>query len=509
MVTDRQTTPDDVSHVGAGMAKGAAWMVALRWSRKGLGFGHVLILAWIVGPEDFGLVAMAMPVYALFEVLGQFGFDAVLIQNQQADRRHYDTAWTLQLLRGVIIAGLLLAFAPAIAGLIGDPRLANIYYALAILAVADGCQNIGVVDFRKNMQFDKEYVFMFLPRIAMVATTIPIAFLVLPNYWALVIGIIVARCFRSGLSYVMAPYRPRLSLAVWREILNFSKWVLASSILEFVSRKADIFIIGRLAGAGAVGLYDLAREISQFATSELIIPVSRAVLPGYAKLGGEHGRLSWAYVNVLAVVLMLGLPLAAGIGLTGDLIIRVAFNERWLAAVPLVKVLAIYGVLASCVGSAHQLFVAIGRPNITTYLGLARVAVLLPLLVWGTFNFGPVGAAWALVADGVVRIFLNYGALYRVIGLHPGRILAQAWRTIASAAAMVAIVIGTRSAIGPVAGTPAEIAALLQLVAVGASSYVGVHLGLWALSGCPSGPERHMLSFARRLLARARTHQAH
>ena len=82
MLTDRQTAPDDVSHVGAGMAKGAAWMVALRWSRKGLGFGHVLILAWIVGPEDFGLVALAMPVYALFEVLGQFGFDAVLIRNR-------------------------------------------------------------------------------------------------------------------------------------------------------------------------------------------------------------------------------------------------------------------------------------------------------------------------------------------------------------------------------------------------------------------------------------------
>ena len=96
--------------------------------------------------------------------------------------------------------------------------------------------------------------------------------------------------------------------------------------------------------------------------------------------------------------------------------------------------------------------------------GLARLAVLLPLLVWGTVTFGPVGAAWALVADSVVRIFLNYGALYRVIGLNPGRILGQVWRTIASAATMVAIVVWTRSAIEPIAGTPAEIAALLESV---------------------------------------------
>ncbi len=491
------------------MAKGAAWMVAMRWSHKVLGLGHVLILAWVVGPEDFGLVALAMPVYALFEVLGQFGFDAVLIQNQQAGRRHYDTAWTLQLLRGAIIACLLVVFAPAIAGLIDDPRLENIYYALTILAIADGCQNIGVVDFRKNFQFDKEYLFNFLPRIAMVATSIPIAFLVFPNYWALVISIVVGRCVRTGLSYLMSAYRPRLCLAAWREILNFSKWLLASSILEFVARKADVLIIGRLAGSGAVGLFELAREVSQFATSELILPISRAVLPGFAKLGGERSQLAWAYVNVLGVVLMLGVPLAAGIALTGDLIIRIAFNDRWLEAIPLLQVLAICGVIESCIVGAHQVFLAIGRPNIGTYLGMVRLAVLLPLLLWGTINFGPVGAAWALAATGVVRFFLNYGALYRVIGLTPGRIFPEVWRTAVSTVVMVAVVTWVRSVVEPVVGAPAEIIALLVLVAAGAASYVGVHFCLWLSIGCPSGPERQILSFAQRLVARPRVRQAH
>ena len=484
------------------MAKGAAWMVLLRWSRKGLGMAHVLVLAWIVLPEDFGLVALAMPVYTLFEVLGQFGFDTVLIQNQKADRSDYDTAWTMQLIRGVVVAGLLVSFAPAIAGLIGDPRLENIYYALSIIALADGLQNIGVVNFRKNLQFDKEYVFMFLPRLALVSTSIPVAFLLFPNYWALVIGIVAARCFRTGLSYLMADYRPRLTLARWREIIGFSKWLLASSILEFIVRKSDVLIIGKLVGAGAVGLYELGREVSQFATSELIAPISRAVFPGYAKLGGARGRLGWTYVNVLAVVLMLGVPLAAGIGLTGDLVIRIAFNDTWLGAVPLLQVLAIYGVIASCIGSAHLIFVAIGKPKIGTYLALVRLAVLLPLMLWGTYTFGPIGAAWALVASGVVRLVLNYGALYRVIGLTPGRVLGQVWRTAVAATAMVAVVASIRSALEPVVGTTSELVALFVLVAAGVVCYVGVHLGAWALRGYPSGPERHMLSFARRLLAR-------
>ena len=234
----------------------------------------------------------------------------------------------------------------------------------------------------------------------------------------------------------------------------------------------------------------------------MILPISRAILPGFAKLGGDRSRLVWAYINVLGVVLMLGVPLAAGIGLTGDLIIRIAFNDRWLGAIPLLQVLAICGVIESCIVGAHQVYLAIGRPNIGTYLGLVRLAVLLPAMLWGTLNFGPVGAAWALAATGVVRFFLNYGALNRVIGLTPGRIFAEVWRTPVSTVAMVAVVIWVRSAIEPVVGAPAEIVALLVLVAVGAASYVGVHFCLWLATGSPSGPERQILSFAQRLVAR-------
>ena len=128
-------------------------MVLLQLVYRSLGLVSTVILARLLVPEDFGLVAMALVILGALEILGQAGFNLSLIRNQQAGRPQYDTAWTLQVLWGVLTAGVLLLGAPLIAAFFEEARLQGILYVFAVVSFIEGFKNIGIVDFRKELRF--------------------------------------------------------------------------------------------------------------------------------------------------------------------------------------------------------------------------------------------------------------------------------------------------------------------------------------------------------------------
>ena len=207
-------------------------MVAMRLSIRFVGIISTIVLARLLVPADFGLVAMATMIFGLIEIMSQFGFDVVLIQKQNAGRDYYDTAWSLSILRGLVTTLAMYAGAGVAADFFGDPRLVEIVYILRLIAFAAGFTNIGIVDFRKDMNFGKNFQYMVSVKLCSFFVTLFFA-LVLRSYWALVIGIASNTVAQLGLSYYLHPYRPRWSLSRWREIMNFSKWLVLNNILIF------------------------------------------------------------------------------------------------------------------------------------------------------------------------------------------------------------------------------------------------------------------------------------
>ena len=149
---DPQQPPDrdqagngHLAEVNRDMVKGAAWTVAMRFSMRGIGLVSTVILARLLVPADFGLVALATIFFGLIEVMSQFGLGVFLIQKQNAGHDYYDTAWTLSILRGAVTCGLLFVIAMPFADFFGDPRLVEIFYVLALVALVGGIRNIGVI----------------------------------------------------------------------------------------------------------------------------------------------------------------------------------------------------------------------------------------------------------------------------------------------------------------------------------------------------------------------------
>jgi len=186
-------------------------MIGLRQADRLIGLISITILARLLLPEDFGLVVYATTFMAILEIFFQFGFETVLIRDQDAGRDSYDTAWTLEVIKGILLAGLMAAGAHQISLFFDEPALQVVVFYLATIPFMNGLKNIGIVDFQKKMEFDKEFIYRFSVRVVSAIVTVILAFR-LRSHWALVYGMILSSALSLVLSYVMSGYRPTFCL---------------------------------------------------------------------------------------------------------------------------------------------------------------------------------------------------------------------------------------------------------------------------------------------------------
>jgi O-antigen/teichoic acid export membrane protein len=475
------------------VVSGIGWMVLVKLGQRGLGAISTIILARVLVPEDFGLVAMAMSVIAMIELLRAFNFDTVLIQKQNATRSDYDTIWTLNLLFSVVVAGVIVGAAAPAADYYGDPRLEPIIQALALTSLLAGFENVGAVAFQKELQFNKEFSFLLGKKLIGFAVTIPLA-VIYESYWALIAGVIATNAGGIVLSYAMQPYRPRPCLRAASELLHFSKWLFFNNFLFFVRNRGVDFIVGKLAGAHALGVLALSYEVSSIPTTELVQAVNRAVFPGYAKLSAEIRALRENYFKTVSSIAILVFPAGVGVAVTADLIVPVLLGWKWLDAIPVIQLFAVYGILTSLQTNGGYVYLALGRPGMVSALQSLSLCILLPLLVWLTSEHGLLGAAWGQFIAAAIMAPINYFFILRILESGPGALLKAFWRPALAATAMAAACAALSSLLPTTQETALLAVRLAILVGGGALVYWAALLMLWRLAGMPAGPESAVLA---------------
>ncbi|MDX6749971.1 lipopolysaccharide biosynthesis protein [Geminicoccaceae bacterium 1502E] len=479
------------------MAVGAAWMVGLRLAVRGLGLVSTLLLARLLTPEDFGLVALATTVAALLEIASEFNFDLALIRDQKAGRTDYDTAFTLDILKGLLIGLLLWLCAAPAAVFFEDPRLEAVFWVLAAASVVQGFWNIGIVEFRKNLEISREFSFQLRGKLAQFVVAIGLA-LLWHSYWALVVAILARRVVMLWLSFSMAPYRPRLSLARWHALVHFSKWILLNNLLTFVRERMDALIVGKLAGPAPLGLYAVAQEIADLPTSELAGPINRVIFPGFARFADDKSRLAAGYLDLVGLLNLVALPAAVGTALVAEPLVRVFLGEQWLEAVPLMQALCLFGIFRSMAASATPVYLALGRLRIEPALLALYILTTAPLLWLLIGSHGVMGAAWAVTAGAAVNFALSLAIVARLLALAPSALLGRVWRSLAATAAMAAVVLWLP------APAASPVLQLLQAVPLGVATVLLTQLALWRASGSPPGPESLTLAFLHERLGAGR-----
>jgi lipopolysaccharide exporter len=426
------------------MAKGAGWMVLFKFSERGIGIVSTIILARILVPEDFGLVAIAMTIYAALEIMGAFSFDLALIQNQNASRQHYDTAWTFNVLYGIFAAITLLLLSKPASIFFEEPNLGGIISFLALATLIQSLENIGIVAFRKELNFRKEFNFLLIKKLIAFFVTVSFAF-IFKNYWALVAGIITSKFSGMIISYIMHPYRPRFSLSKTTELFHFSKWTLFNNILIFFNIRGIDFVVGKMAGSQALGLYTISYEISNLPTTELVFPVTRAIFPGYAKMAGDVTVLRKGFLDVFSLIALIATPIGVGIAILADPLVQVLLGQKWLESIPLIQALAITGVLRALLANTGAIYLAIGTPKTIAYLALFNISIMYPALLWALTSGGIQMAAWTIATVAFLSLPINFLVLHKKIGFKLSQLFSKLWRPVISSLFMAVVVIYTSS----------------------------------------------------------------
>ncbi len=472
----------------------AVWSVGLRLFIKALALINTVVLARLLAPEDFGLIAIVMSVFALIDIFQSFGFDVVLIQKQKASNTVYNTAWTIQVLFGLLTGTIMFFMAPFIASFYADPRLEVIAQITAVFFIVQGFKNIGVVNFRKELDFKKEFAFQSSIKIFSVAITIGLA-LYFRSYWALIISMLATRFFELGFSYYMSKYRPRFTLLEWREIIGFSSWLFLNSFVQFFNRNTANLTIGKMVGVSGSGIYTFSNEFSELPSGTLVAAVNRATFPGYSKVSHDPKALRALYLQVLAGIAGIGIPASVFVSLVAHIFVPVLLGDKWLEAIPIIQVMGLAYALVSVNTNVNYIFHAVGKPHVPTITNTIRAIILLCALAVLIPQHGVIGAAYALLILVLIMFPVYFVLLKRVMPMTLLDYLKPLLNPVVGTLAMFGFMQYAIPALEESRGEPFELSLVyfvLLSIVLGIVYFLTV-FAMWVMRGRNEGPEQFVI----------------
>lgn len=471
----------------------------MRLGDRLIGLISMAVLARLLLPADFGLVGYAILLLAILEIFAELGVENALIHDQSAPRESYDTAWTMNVCKGLALSAVLLAAAVPAAAFFEAPDVELVIYVLAILPLVRGLENIGTVDFRKDLAFHKDFIFNFATRMSGAIVTIILAF-ILRDHWALVIGMILRAALRVILSYRMSDFRPKLTLSRFSEIFNFSKWIMLQNLLHGFNERLPAIVIGRMTGPQALAFFNIGFEIANLASTELAAPIRRALFPGFAKMSQDREQLAESFRWALGVIVLVGLPIPIGIAATADYLVPALLGWNWLGTVPIIQILCLQGAIVILGTNSHLVYLAVGKPVISAWLSALRLLVMVPCCIYWVGVYGAVGAGLALIVSAAVVRFADYAIVLPMLKVSITDFIAQIWRPIVAVAVMSSAVRQLHIWLEQSALQPYLLVKLVICAALGAVVYLTAILCLWVLAGKREGAEFYIFGLIRNFL---------
>ena len=468
---------------------GSLWAIAMRWGIRLIGLASVVVLARVLAPEDFGILAMSVLLVGALATFGELGVASMLIREESITRDDIDTAWTIKLIQQLVLAVLVTVLAPVVAAYFGEPRVVNVVLFGALGLLINGFENMGVILLRKELKFAADFRYQVTVKILTVIATIALA-LAFRNYWALALAQPASALANVGTSYVVSAYRPRFCLRAWRRFLSFSMTMVLANIARFGYNKADVFIVGSIATTAQMGLYNVAAELSSMPARELTSAVGRALLPSLARVQSERSDVIAPFLQVVQSVAAVCIPLGLGLWVVADQAVLVLLGKQWSEAAPLMSYLAIYGTVGSLIDvMLGPVLLVAGHEKRQAIVFWVRCGLLIAGALAG-MAWGPRGVAIGAMASSLVMFMVAIAVLNATMGTRVRQYVSLLWRPLAAGFAMTGAVHALALALPPM---PAALS-LAACVGAGAIVHVVVLLLLWQLAGRPAGFERSIMA---------------
>ncbi len=414
-----------------------------------------IILARLLEPSDFGLMGIASMILLGLEAFSETGFQSALIQKRGDIRQYLDSAWTILILRSFCLFFLFYLVAPYASIFFNSPEATPIIQVIGLTTVFEAFTNIGIIYFQKELEFNKQIIYQFSAIFSDFIVSI-ISALILKNVWALVLGTIAGNLVGMITSYMIHPYRPRLSsdLEKAKELFGFGKWILGSSMILFLIKQVGNIFVGKFLGLMSLGFYQLAYRISSTPFSQITQIVSQIILPAYSKLQDDIPKLRKAFLETLQFNILLTTPIAGLIYALGPEFITLFLGEKWTPMISVLEILALGELILSTGGVMGPLWVSVGKVRFA--MGFQTIKLLLLLILTYPFiiRWGILGAAYAVVASSVIPILLGLYEISEILECRIWNIIHQIAFPILSTGIMITVIEGIKIILSVQIGFP-------------------------------------------------------
>ncbi|MGU3330786.1 lipopolysaccharide biosynthesis protein [Methylobacterium mesophilicum] len=417
----------------------AGWTISSRTVARIIDFTTLLVLARTLNPADFGLVAMAMIPITITEVICELPLFQALIRLESIKRSHLNTAFTLSLLRGLVIALTILLIASPFSVSYGDARLLPLVCILCLAPIARGLGSPRMVVFYRNLSFRQGFTVEISGKV--LAATLSM-FLVIywPSYWIIAVNTIASPLAMAIISYVIAPYKPSISLVAWADFRGFVGWISLVQVISSINWQYDRLVLGHFTNAETVGRYVMANDIAALPVQSIIAPAMRPTMAAFAGIANDSLRLSAAYLRVLSLIAFVGMPLVVGLSITANTTVEVVLGGKWIFSVEILRWLALDAISGLLVQPFAALMMALNRPKVLFYISLVELSIKLPIVFIFANEYGLFGIVGARIGVASFVMIFSLIATSVILNIRIIKILDALWRPIVSSLVMAAVI---------------------------------------------------------------------
>jgi len=377
---------------------GVRWSALSKYGAQGMQFVVSIVLARLLAPEYFGLLAMATVVTGFLRAFRMLGFGSAIVQRKEVTGELLSTLFWVQLAVCILVALLTLGIAPVAGWLYQDGRVPPIIAVLSLNLIFSGFTMVPSAILNRQMAFNKLAVREIGGVLINGGTAVTLAVLGY-GVWALVWGTLAGSMARAVLLNVVCPFRPRFVFdhRGFKESMSFGLNLTGASFFEYFTKKSDSFLIGLFLGATPLGFYSLAYRLMMLPNEAIGGVVSRVLFPAFSRMQGDSERLTRAFLRACGAIAFMAFPMMAGLALLAQPFVELVLGGKWLPAVPLLWILAPMGALHALWAPTKQLLIAKGHTHLyvrfVMFRGALFVLSFLAGLPWGITG---VAAAFAI-----------------------------------------------------------------------------------------------------------------
>ncbi|MEQ9371497.1 MAG: MOP flippase family protein [Coleofasciculus chthonoplastes F3-SA18-01] len=424
--------------------KGALWTAIQNWVGQTGAFVVFFVLARLLQPEDFGLVALANVFLAFMQIFLEQGFAQALIQRDNLEPDHLNTAFWSNVAIGILLATLSFIGADGIAYGFQQPQLAPILRCLSLIFIINALKGTQQAILERKFAFKTLAVRSIMGIVigGLVGIIMAIAGF---GVWSLVGQQLTNELMGTLVLWNASKWRPGFSFSFihFKQLFKFGSNILVFNFISFFNTRLNDFLIGYFLGTTALGYYGISYRILQVGTQLLVKTTSGVSLPTFSRLINDLDRFRSAFYAVTRLTSVVAFPVFVGMGVLAPELVTVLFGQQWLPTVPLIQLLAISGVLRSVSFFKSSVLVAMGYPVWTVRLKL--LSVVLNIVGFAiAYRWGIVAVTAATVIRSIIVFPIGQWVISKIVDIPLWKYLGQFAVPLISSLGMMTVLLISR-----------------------------------------------------------------